>query len=183
MGLRIEDATGSGFGLKVDGKNRAHARAVSEAKDFDINLSNGKAWSLPFGPQDPTGANDFIFYLKNTGEKDISITDFRLSATGAGSRIQINHVIGTAVGGATITEVAKNLGSTELLSATAEEGTDITGLTSQGTIFFMELTVVDTLYQLKTTSNIVIPRGTAIAILVETATSVVTGVVSVVEQE
>ena len=183
MGLQIEDGTGSGNSLKVDSQGRALIRSVTETHDFHVNHDNGKTWSLPFGPRDPTDVNDYVFYLKNTGDKDIGVTDIRISATGAASQIQINGVTGTAATGTTITPVSRRLGSPEIPSATAEDGVNITGLTSSGTLFYMEITAVGTLYHLSTSSNIILPKGFAIGISVAVATSIVTGIVSITELE
>jgi hypothetical protein len=183
MSLQITDGKGKGYRAEVDSEGRLSTLAVTQSNDFHLNQTNGKYWSCPFGPQDPVGVNDYVFYIKNTGDKDLGITDIRLSCTGAGSQIQINSVTGTAAGGNTITPIPRNLGSSQVISGIVEEDTDITGLTSAGTLFYMELTTVATLYHLKTTSNIIIPKGSAVGILVAVATCIVTGVVSVIELE
>jgi len=183
MSLQISDGKGRGYRAEVNAENKLQTVSISKTNDFHINDVHGKYWSCPFGPQDPTGANDYVFYIKNTGDKDLGITDIRVSCTGAASQIQINSVTGTAASGSTVTPVNRNLGSSQVISGTVEEGTDITGLTNAGTLFYMELAAVATLYHLKTTSNIIIPKGSAVGILVVTATSVVTGVISVIELE
>ena len=181
MAIIIQDGLGKGYGMRVDSEGRLHTVAYTNPTDFHTNNDYGKVWSLPFGPRDPTGADDYVFYLQNTGVNNIAVTDIRLSCTGAASRIAINKVTGTAAAGTTIVPVARNLGSTAAPVATAEDSVDITGLTSAGTLFYMELTAVSTLYHLRTTSNIILPKSSAIGISVATATCVVTGVVSVVE--
>ena len=181
MSLIIQDGLGKGYTLHIDSEGRAHTVAHTNSTDFHTNLDFGKVWSLPFGPRDPTGAADYVFYLQNTGSNNIAVTDFRLSCTGAGSQISIEKVTGTAAAGTTITPVARNLGSTASPVATAEDSVNITGLTTAGTLFQMELTVINTLYHLRTTSNIIMPKSSAIAISVATATCVISGVVSIVE--
>jgi len=183
MSFQIADGKGSGKRAEVDDQNRLHTVAVTQQNDFHINEKNGKYWSCPFGPRDPTGASDYVFYIKNTGDKDLGITDIRLSCTGAASQIEINSVTGTAAAGTTVTPIPRNLGSSQVISGIVEDSVNITGLTSAGTLFYMELAAVATLYHLKTSSNIIIPKGSAVGILVVTATSIVTGVVSVLELE
>jgi archaellum component FlaG (FlaF/FlaG flagellin family) len=183
MSFQITDGKGSGRRVEVDGENRLTTVATTQTNDFHINQKNGKYWSCPFGPQDPDDVNDYVFYIKNTGDKDLGITDIRVSCTGAASQLQINSVTGTAIGGNTITPIPRSLGSSQVISGIVEEDTNITGLTSVGTLFYMEMTAVATLYHLKTSSNIIIPKGSAVGILVVVATSIVTGVISVIELE
>lgn len=183
MSIEIQDGTGKGYGAKVDDQNRLKTLAVSETEQFHINRDNGKVWSLTFENVANTGANDYIFYLKNTGEKDLAIPKIRLSASAA-TQVEIHEVTGTAGGGGTaVTAVARNLGSSASPSATIETDPDITGLTTAGTLFLMQCPVANTQYELDTTSNIVIPKGKAIAILIETTSITMSGVVTLIEEE
>lgn len=181
MSVQITDGLGTGYRAGVDGENRVLVRSINENDDFHINQVYGTVWSVPFGPYDPAGANDYIFYLKNTGTQPLRVTDFRLSCTGAIGNAEVHAVTGTAASGSTLTPVNRNLGSTNTISGIVEGGTDITGLTTAGTIFRMDMDVVNKLYHLSTSSNIIIPKGSAIAILIDSATCVTTGIVSVVE--
>ena len=181
MSIHITDGTGKGYRAAVSNEGRLETASIAEPHEFHIN-EEGKYWSVPFGPQDPAGANDYVFYFKNTGAKDLQLAHIRLSCTGAASCIQINQVTGTAAGGSAITPMALNLASTNTPTATLEEGTDITGLTSSGTLFFMELAAVSTVYALESQSSIIVPKNQAIGILVETATSIVTGTVGLQEK-
>jgi hypothetical protein len=182
MGFVIENGRGDGNTLEIDSEGRARTFAITETEDKHINTANGKLWSVPFTALNPTGNNDYVVYIKNTGSKNLNITDFRF-ASSAATQIQINSVTGTASGGSSITPIVRNLGSNETPSATIESGTNITGLTSSGTIFFMNCPVADTLYHLSTTSNIIIPKGKAIGVLIETGTANLTGVISIAEAE
>jgi len=183
MGFQIEDGTGKGYVWQVDSQNRGIVRSITEPRDYHINEVSGKVWSCEFGPQDPTGADDYVFYIKNTGTQNLSISDFRLSCTGVTGRVNIDAVTGTAAGGSTITPTSRNLGSAATVEATVEEGVNITGLTSGGTIFYMELDTVSKLFHLRTTSKIIIPKGTAIAIACADAGTILSGIVSVIEEE
>ena len=183
MGLQIEDGLGRGFLVGVDSENRIHTTAVTQSIDEHVNQETGKVWSIPFGPLDPTDVNDYVVYIKNTGDKTISITDIRVSATGAASVMSLTGVTGTAVSGSTITPVSRTVGSSATMTAIVEGGVNITGITTSGTLFLIDIPVVATLYHLRTTSKVRIPKGQAVGLSVSVATSIVTGIVSIVEEE
>jgi hypothetical protein len=68
-----------------------------------------------------------------------------------------------------------------VLNAESKYDTDITGLTSEGVVFFESCASTDTRYKLSTSSNIIIPQGKAIAFRREAATGEIEAVVSVVD--
>jgi len=179
--MKIQDGQGTGNYAGVDNEGRVKVLAVTVPNDFHTNEENGKVWSIPFEGLNPAGADDYVVYIKNNGDVDLLISDMRLMADTAATQIEINVVSGTASGGAAITPVSRTVGSSAIPTATIESGTDITGLTSGGTLFFMQLAVVNTDYHLRTSSNIRIPKGKAIGVLVETATANITGVISLIE--
>lgn len=164
----------------VDEKKRLQVLAVSEHEDRRRN-TEGKYWSAYF-TNTPAGANDDFFYLKNNGTKDLCITDVRISST-VPTQLFYKHVTGTAVDGTPIVLVNRNLGTSTVPDATVEQGVDITGLSDVGVIFFEEAAIADTMYSLKTTSNIIIPQGQAIAFERVEATGLIHCVVSVSECE
>ncbi len=164
----------------VDSKNRLTTFAVMQAEDKQLN-TEGKSWTIYF-TNTPTGANDFFFYLKNDGTKDLKVTDIRITSSVV-TQIFYKHVSGTAVGGTAVTPVSRNLGSAATPTATIEQGVDITGLTDLGELFYEECSIVDTLFHLKTTSNIIIPQGQAIAFQRVEATGLLDCLVSLVESE
>ena len=133
--VQLNDGTGGGFSAKVSSLNRLSTQSVVQPQDRAVNERVGKVWSLPFEGVDPTGADDYFFYLKNSGNANIRLTDIRLCSTVAGIA-KLKVVTGTASGGTTITPVGRNLGITAILDATVESGADITGLTDGGTLFF-----------------------------------------------
>lgn len=182
MANQIKDGKGTGSMLQVDLQNRAIVLAQTEALDYHINVDNGKVWSIPFEDLNPAGANDYVVYIKNTGDKDLRVSDIRVSCSAA-SQVEIHTVTGTASGGTAITPVARNLNSGQVPSATIESGTDITGLTNAGIIFFINCPVADTQYHIRTSSNINITKGKAIALLVENGSADLTGIVSLIEAE
>jgi archaellum component FlaG (FlaF/FlaG flagellin family) len=181
MGFQIENgAEGARYGLEIDSNNRAQTFSITEPEDKGVN-KNGGVYSTYFSVT-PAGANDYFFYLKNTGTVDLYVTDIRISCTVA-STIYYKAVTGTPsyASSSTQTTTNRNLGSSKTLTATIRDDTDITGLTDAGVIFFEECASTDTRYKLSTTSNIIIPQGSAIAFQKVAATGVVECVVSIVE--
>jgi hypothetical protein len=182
MGLEILDGTGKGFRAKVNAENQLETLAVAIPEDKHTNSEHQGVWSLPFEGIDPVGADDYFFYISNTGTKNISITDIRINSTVIGT-VEIQHVSGTPVftAGTDVTPVNRFLGSSKALFATVKTATDTTGLVEEGILFFMDLSTADELFHLRTTSNIIIPPGQAVALLWGEATGALTGIVSAVE--
>jgi hypothetical protein len=179
--IQIEDATGFGYSAKVNKENRLLVQSQTVTKDQDINERSGKVWSIPFENVSPTGANDYIFYVKNNGDSLIEISDLRMSSETAATQLVIVGVSGTASGGTDITPISRTVGSSASASVTVQSGSDITGITSTGTLFFMQCSTVGQQYKLSTSSKILIPKGKAVGIYAETATASLTGVVSIYE--
>ena len=165
---------------EVDTENRLHVFSVSVPFDQHRNTEE-KAWALYF-TNTPTAADDYFFYLKNDGNKDIYLQDIRISSN-VPTQIFYNHVSGVAVGGTAIIPTNRNLGSSVAPVATIEQGVDITGLLEEGTVFFEECAVADTMYHLRITSNIILPQGQAIGFKRVEATGLINCVVSIVEAE
>ena len=180
--MKIESGTGNGKFAMVNDENRLSTTAVSEPHDRHLARTENTTWSLPFEAIDPVGADDYFFYIKNTGANDIAITDIRLESSVAGN-IEVHHVTGTPsfAAGADITPVNRYLGSSINPTATIKTDTDTTGLTSGGIVFFLNIPVVSTLYHLRTSSNIFIAPGQQLALLWTSATGILSGVVSITE--
>lgn len=183
MGFEIEDGTGQGFSAKVDNENRLATSAVTETIGRHINRIVNKNWSLPFDGLNPTAAGDYVLYIKNTGNSTLIINDVRIKTDTAASQIELHGVSGIAVGGTTLAAVNKTIGASEVPTATIETGVDITGLTSDGIIYYIHCDTAEAEQHLRTSSGIRIPKGKALAILVETATANLTGIISIVEEE
>ena len=181
MALQIEDGTGTGKKVKVDESFRILTQAEVTTKDQDLNERTGKVWSASFENISPTGTDDFIFYLKNTGDNDVQVSDFRLSSETAATQAVIVGVSGTPSSGNDIIPVSRTVGSSATPSVTVQSGVNITGLTSDGVIFYMQCSSVGQQYRLSTSSKIIIEKGKAIGIYIETSTASVTGVVSFYE--
>lgn len=182
MGFPIDDGTGNGKSARVNTENQLEVLSVSIPEDRHNNETHESVWSLPFQDIDPAGADDYFLYITNTGSKSLSITDIRASSTVAGS-MQVRHVSGVAVFvvGTDVDPVSRFLGSNKALNAAVKTDTDITGLTDEGILFFMDFDTVNKLEHLRTSSNIIIPPGQAVALFWEEATGILTGVVSITE--
>ena len=176
----IQGAQSSKF-ADVDSNNRVMSDAVSRTKDNFINGESGKVWSLSFRAVDPVAANDTFLYLKNTGVETLRVTDIRLSSTVTGIAY-IKKVSGTPVyvGETAIAAISRRTSKNPVLQATVNTDTNITGLADIGDYFPMALTA-NQQGHLRTSSNIIIDAGDAIAIEWDTATGILTGTVSVVE--
>ena len=165
---------------EVDAKKRLTVFSVAEPEDKSLN-KEGKSWSIYFTVL-PTAANDLFFYLKNTGTKDLFVTDIRISSTVV-TTLYYRRVTGTASSGTDSTVTSRKLGNTTSPTATIQHDPDFTGLTSGGILFFEEVSIANTRFNLKTTSNIIIPQGQALAFERVAATGTIECAVSLAEAE
>lgn len=182
MGLQIQDGTGEGFVAEVDHDNRLHVKSITESKEHVINEESGKVWTIAFEDLNPAGTDDYVVYIKNTGDAQLEVQTFRFSCDTAASQVEVHAVTGTVVGGAAVTPVSRNVGSGASPSATIESGTDLTGLTTAGTLALVQCAVVNTQYELYLRTSIVLSKGSAIGILVQTATANLSGFITLVEE-
>jgi len=180
--MKIEDGTGTGTQAQVNHGNRLYTASVTKTEDHDINERTGKVWSIPFEDLNPAGNDDYVIYIKNTGDKSLELSDVRIACSAA-SQVEIHAVSGTASGGTDISPVSRTVGGSAVPSATIQSGTDITGLSNDGVIFFLFCPVADTECALKTSSKINIPKGKAIGFLMENGSADLTGVISIYEEE
>ena len=166
----------------VDGGGRLNTFAVSTPEDKHLN-HEGRVFSVYF-EETASGADDYFFYLKNTGIADIYITDIRASCS-ASTTVFYERVSGTPsyAGVTAITAVNRNLGSAALLEAITNSDANITGLTSEGVLFFDEFPAANTRNSIKTSSNLIVPQGKAIAFRRSAASGTVRCMVSVVGAE
>jgi len=177
--MKIEDGKGTGYSVKIDKFNRLNTYSVNIPEDKQNNR-DGKAWSL-YGSTTPVGANDYFFYIKNTGSLDLAISDIRIKSTVA-TDIMVEHVTGNPsyTASADITPSNRNLGSSAIPIATIKKDTDITGLTTKSTLFFIRL-AANTFFKFTTTSNIIIPQGSSLALKRVESTGLIDFVVSLAE--
>lgn len=173
----------NGQGWVIDDEGQGLVKSDSEPRQFHINQKNGKVWSLPWENITNAGANDYVFHIKNTGDNDLVVATVQM-ASDTITQVEVHEVTGTAGGSPTaITPVSRKLGVTNTPSATIQQDPDITGLTSAGTLKYMQLNVANQLYELEIGSGIIIPKGRQMAILVETTTCATTGLVTLYEAE
>lgn len=172
----IQDAA-TGRTATVDNENRLLTFSVSQAEDKHTNLE-GHYNSIYFQVT-PAGANDKFFYLQNTGLFDLTITDIRISST-VPTSILLNKVTGTPVyvTGTDAQVTNRNLGSSQVPSVISKYDTDITNLVDGGVLLYQECDVASRLYHFKTTSNIIIPQGQAVALQRIAATGAITCLIS-----
>lgn len=170
--MKIDDGKGTGKQAEVDSYFRLKTQSVVLPEDKQQNI-NGAVWSVKQSTT-PVGANDYLFYFKNTGTETYAITDIRAWVAGA-SKLYIQAVTGVAThaAGVDLTPVTRNLGSSKTITGTLKEDTNTTGLTGSD-LFVIPCPVADTLYHLSTSSNIIIPPGQAIAMYTTGTTAVET---------
>ena len=130
----------------------------------------------------PAGANDYFFYLKNTGLSTLLIPTFRMDSSVI-TKLTIEIVSGTPTydGATAITPVDRNTGKFLTPSATINQDADITSLVSEGEPFFMLLDTADKLFTLDIISGLIIAPGGAIAMKRVAATGAITGDVSLMD--
>jgi len=173
----LEDGR-TGDTAEVTSENALKISGPVQTVDFHSTIEHQQYWTLPFEDIDPTAADDYFFYLKNTGTVLLSVPDIRLSTTVVGA-VQVKWVTGTAGGSPTdVTPVNRYLGSPNVPVATIQTDPDITGLSDAGELFRIDLGAVGTLYKMHSTGNIMIPPGQAIALVWDQATGVISGSVS-----
>ena len=172
----IQDAS-TGITASVDEENRLKVFAIAQAEDKHTNVEG--YYNSIFFQVTPAGANDKFFYLKNTGIYDLTVTDIRISST-VPTNILLDKVTGTAVyvTGTDAGITNRNLGSSKVPTVIAKYDTDITGVVDEGVLLFQECPTADTLYHFKSSSNIIIPQGQAIALQRVAATGAITCLVS-----
>lgn len=180
---RIIDDTGKGYGLKVTAENRADVNAVSRSIEQHINDVYRKNYSISFEVINPTDADDYFFYLKNTGTQNIHVTKFRLRCSTAVGIVEVHDVTGTASATNAITPSNRFVGASETLSATVGTNVNITGLTKAATMTLIRLDVVDVDYVDQILGHMIVPPGRAIALLWDTSTGELSGVIDVYEDQ
>lgn len=170
--MKIEDGTGSSRQARVTDDNQLSVAAITEPQDKFQNRI-GNTWSVTQSTT-PVGANDYIFYFKNTSSSiTYVITDVRATAAAA-TLLSIDYVEGspTYTAASDLTPVPRNLGISTLISSTIKEDTDITGLTDNGRLFPLQVESANKLSHLRTSSNIIIPPGQAVAMASSAVTAV-----------
>lgn len=178
----IKDGSGSGRALRINKENRASTDTIIRSIAQHINEVYQKHYSLTFDAIDPTGADDYFVYLKNTGTKNLHVTKLRLRSTVAGS-VELHRVTGTASSGTAISPTNYYLGSSNTPVMIAETDPNFTGLTQAGIIEYIRLDTVDKDYTEEIPEHIIIPPGQALAFLWDAATGALSGNVEIYEDQ
>ena len=172
--MKIHDGKGGGFEAQVDSEGRIRTFAVTEGEDRHINKESGKVWSIDLDGI-TANAGVYIAWFQNTSTVNYHMTDMRAHCNDAASILDIDEVTVGTIGGNTAfaaTDVASRFigNSTSPIGnmdyATAATG--LTGLTKISNIFHAGSLDNQTSH-LRTTSNILIPPGAALAVNVRTA--------------
>lgn len=175
MALEIIGRTGAKtYAVSVDSQGRLSVAAASESEDRHINQHSGKSWSIDM---DGVAANAgvYIAWFQNTSQVHYHLTDMRAHCNDAASILDLDEVTVTTIGNQTAflpTSVSsRNLGNSIVPVGNMDYATSATGLTG--------LTKVSNLFHagsldnksshIKTTSNIIIPPGSAMGLKVITA--------------
>jgi hypothetical protein len=160
--------------MKVDSEGRGIVQASIEAEDRHINANSGKVWSADIDGV-AINAGQYIAYFQNTSQVFYHMTDMRSHCLDAVSLIDIDEVtVGTVTGGTDFAPgsiASRNIGVSanpvgDMQYATAAAG--ISGLTKVANIFHAG-DLDNKTSHLRTTSNIIIPPGAALAVKVITA--------------
>jgi len=175
----ITDGTGTGVKVKVNSENKLLVESVTETS-FEHQAEIGNAFNL--NTEDivldgNSSANRGLFYLKNNEEKTLEVVGWFIGIrdadrTGATSDTNLFTLISNPTGGtllsdAVVAEVAnRNLGSPRVFDITSYkasgDGKTVTGGSS--TLLYQYHTAGRTFG----TVNFSVPRGTSLAIMVNT---------------
>ncbi len=182
MGIKIEDGTGSGRSVAVNFENRILTAAIVTSEHHHINETDGNAWSVSFENIDPTDADDYFFYFKNTSSDSSYIIPKIRLASSVGGQAEFHVVSGIAAGGNDDTPVNRNTGFPNTIEGIIQTGVDITGITNDGILAFMQLDTADRQYVLNIESHIVVAPSKAVALLWEEGYGVLTGTVTIYKE-
>ena len=178
----IKDGAGTGNTLKITSDNRAVVDAVQRSLAQHINEVHEGHWSVFFEAIDPTGADDYFLYIKNTGTKNLHVTKTRFASTVVGT-VEFHAVTGTASATAAITPANRTLGSANTPTATIGTAVDITGLSNTATLLHLRIDTINKDVVDEHPSHIILPPGQALAFLWDTATGVLKGTIDIYEDQ
>ena len=172
--MKISDATGTGLEAKVDINNRVHTNSLT-IREQSQAAENGDAFNLNTGDVTLTTANESgVMYLKNNEDRDLVLSTivylFGTSTGGTGDTV-INVCqgasAGTLVSNATpiVSNSNKNFGNSKTLDIDIFKGTEGSTITD-GSVAFSSRLPAGKFPYLINTGDIVIPKGSSIAIAV-----------------
>jgi hypothetical protein len=168
--LLIEDGTGSGKTVKVDGENKLATKATIELQAQHVNGDEGEAYMLfsaiTSDNPDPSAENTSpcIFYMKNTSNEDLVITHVRIWVEEVEYMDIYFNQSGTPVGGNTATPVNMNLNSGQVATGIFLGANRITGM-SGGTFFDrLRIPADDTDHEFSWPATIIVPKNNILTI-------------------
>jgi len=138
MATTIEDGTGSGFSVKVDGENRLFSRSITET-EFDHAVRKGLSFNVNTEFLTITGSSETpIMYLKSNEDLDVVLaawfigTDNSSGGTRSGlMRVYFNPTAGSIISSGTdVTPVNRQGGSSNTIDLDVKAGGD--GFTATG---------------------------------------------------
>jgi len=162
------------YGWAVDSRGRGQVFASSESEDRYVNEHSGKVWSVDMDGV-TANAGTYIAWFQNTSQEHYHMTDMRSHCLDAASIIDIDEVTVGTIGNNTAflpaavasRHIGKSTNPTGNMDH-ATSATGLTGLTKVGNLFHAgSLDYKST--KLRTTSNIIIPPGGAVAVKIITA--------------
>lgn len=175
--MRIEDASGSGNGLKVGSDNRAQVRAVTE-EEVIHNGEGGRAYNLNTGYITFT-ANGTAIYFKNTGDEQFILTGLAVGIKVNSSPVYSSSpyltVVRNPTGGDLISDATavsanqnRNFGSSKTLTGNLYKGKSGGTLTGGDDIGYFQLSTASrSFFGL----DFILPKGSSIGVSVVSALS------------
>jgi len=125
--MKIEDGTGSGKLVGVNGENRILTESISASVEHHVNHHAGLAFNVLFN-ETANNASSLIFYMKNSDDIDITIEGVYTYSSAAG-KIQVRlEDTGTPSGTTLLTPVNCNVASGSIASGDFYSGTSILGV-------------------------------------------------------
>ena len=178
MALEIIGRTGAKtYAVSVDSQGRISVASASEAEDRHINQHSGKVWSIDM---DGVAANAgvYIAWFQNTSQVHYHLTDMRAHCGDAASILDLDEVTVATIGNNTAflpdSVSSRNLGNSTVPIGNMDHATSATGLTGLTKVanLFHAGSLDNQSSHIKTTSNIIIPPGSAMALKVITANAI-----------
>jgi hypothetical protein len=181
------------YKAKVDSQGRLITFSAIEAEDRHININTGKVWSVDLDEVLTNASTKatplYVAYFENTSQVPYHMTDMRAHCLDVASIVDVDEVTVGTIGNHTSflpNQVAsRHVGISanpigDMASATTATG--LTGLTKVANLFHAG-SIDNKTSHLRTTSNVIIPPGSAVAIAVRgaNATNGVTFTWSLVE--
>ena len=162
------------YGMEVDSQGRAQVFSSSESEDRHVNQHSGKVWSIDMDGV-TANAGTYIAWFQNTSQVFYHMTDMRAHCLDAASILDIDEVTVATIGNNTAflpgAVASRHIGTSINPTGNMDHAASATGLTGLTKIanLFHAGNLDNQSSHLSTSSNIIIPPGTALAVKVITA--------------